>query len=114
MCLPRDYLDKYSAIEESIRKHGADSPVVIYQGKILDGWKTYCACLALKIECPKVVFDGPDPVMFLIERNLRPRAAEITDDQRVMAVVHMFDQEGRLPEDDSEDEALYLALAKAK
>ena len=48
--------EEFLALEDSIRAHGQEEPIVLYNGKILDGRNRYMACYSAGIE-PTVV-DG--------------------------------------------------------
>lgn len=45
-------LDDLIVLSDNIRSRGQDQPILIYQGKVLDGWHRYLACL----------LSGSDPV----------------------------------------------------
>lgn len=68
------------ALHESMRTRGYDplEPVVLYEGKVLDGWHRYSMARELGIEVTTVAFDGDDPAGWVIarhtgRRNLSPR-----------------------------------------
>lgn len=51
----------------------SDEPLVIYEGQILDGRHRYRASRQLGIEAPTRLFDGDDPVGYVISKNLHRR-----------------------------------------
>jgi len=77
--------EEFDALVADIRKNGQREPIVLYQGKILDGRNRYNACLVagvgLKIskhedDCP---FIG-DPAAYVISKNIHRR--HLTAEQR--------------------------------
>jgi hypothetical protein len=73
---------EFSALVEDIRKNGCLQPLVMYQGKILDGRNRWRACQKLGIKPKTVDYRGDDPVGFVLSLNLTRR--HLTDDQRAM------------------------------
>ena len=75
------YADLFPMIEgearasftENIRANGVLAPVVLLDGRILDGRNRYRAAQELGIECPTVEFAGTDPLAFVIAANLERR-----------------------------------------
>lgn len=73
------------ALEEfvdDIRRNGVLEPIVFLEGAILDGRNRYMAARKLGIEYPRVEFDGPDPLAFVLSKNLARR--HLTESQRAM------------------------------
>lgn len=73
---------EFDAFVEDIRKHGMRQPLVMYQGKILDGRNRWRACQALKIKPKLVPYKGDDPVGFVLSLNLSRR--HLNESQRAM------------------------------
>lgn len=67
---------------EDMKANGYDksAPIVLYEGKILDGRNRYAAANQLGIEPAFVEFEGGDPVLFAVRYNLNRR--HLTDGQR--------------------------------
>lgn len=70
---PRMSDEEYKALCEDIRRNGLRQPIIIFEGKILDGVNRNNACLELGIEPEIVQFEGNDPLAFVLSLNLRRR-----------------------------------------
>lgn len=68
------------ALLADIRTNGVLSPIVIHEGKILDGRHRYTLAQQLGVECPSIEFTGADPLAFVISANLARR--HLTTKQR--------------------------------
>jgi hypothetical protein len=73
--------EEWEAFVESIRKHGNLSPIMLYEGKIVDGWQRYRACVETGVlpAFREWHGDGGDLVEWFVGVNLvrqhRPRVA---------------------------------------
>jgi ParB-like chromosome segregation protein Spo0J len=65
--------DEFAALVEDIDKNGLLHPVVMFEGKILDGRNRYEACQKLGIAHREIQFKGDDPASFVASENLRRR-----------------------------------------
>jgi hypothetical protein len=70
--------DEFDALVADIKANGQREPIVLYQGKILDGRNRYRACLAagVGIKLSKHNDDCPyigDPVAYVISKNIHRR-----------------------------------------
>lgn len=74
--------DQFSALKDDIRDNGLRHPIVLYQNKILDGRHRYLACLRLGRQPVSVIYDGEDPLGFVISHNLSRR--HLDESQRAM------------------------------
>lgn len=74
--------DEWSAFVDSIRRNGQREPIVVYDGKILDGRNRYKACVEIGIE-PKLRTLGADenPWEFVWDENAHRR--HLAQGQRV-------------------------------
>jgi len=70
--------EEFDALVEDIRKNGQREPIVLYQGKVLDGRNRHNACLAAEVglkiskhedDCPYI----GDPAAYVISKNIRRR-----------------------------------------
>ncbi len=68
----------FDDLVEDIRQRGVIHPVVLHEGQILDGLHRWKACRQLGIECPTSIYDGSDPVGFVVSVNLRRRHLSTT------------------------------------
>ena len=73
---------QFDALVEDIRANGLQSPVILYEGKILDGRHRYKACVNLGIDADFEEFEGADPLSFVISHNLSRR--HLDESQRAM------------------------------
>lgn len=74
--------DDFNSLVADVRQHGVREPIVIFDGRILDGRNRWRAAQAVGVECPRVDFTGSDPVGFVISLNLRRR--HLDESQRAM------------------------------
>jgi ParB-like chromosome segregation protein Spo0J len=66
--------EQFRALVDDIDMNGVRSPILIYQGKIIDGWHRYKACLELNVKKMRMAdWDGEDPVAFVLSQNLHRR-----------------------------------------
>jgi len=71
-----------SDMVEDIKSNGLLHPIVLYEGKILDGRNRYRACQLAEVEPVTVTPEIEDPVSFVESCNLRRR--DLTTGQRAM------------------------------
>ena len=90
------------ALRESMRQRGYDplEPVVLYEGRVLDGWHRYSMARELGIEVKAVDYDGDDPAGWVIARHTGRR--HIAPGERAQCVVMCREwvPTGRPPDDD--------------
>lgn len=85
-----------------IQTNGLKDPVVIYEGKILDGRNRYLACRKAGLEPKTVEYKGKDPLGFVISKNLHRR--HLTPAQKSMIAANILAEKG--PKATSADRAL--------
>lgn len=83
--------DELEALTESIRQHGQRDPIVLHQGKILDGRNRYAACKLAGVKPKTVEFSALDtdhfsPTEYVMDKNLRRR--HMTISQRAVAAAN--------------------------
>lgn len=71
----------------SIKANGLRHPVVLFEGKILDGRNRYRACLAADVVPQVEQFSGDDPIAFVVDENLTRR--HLNESQRAMVAADM-------------------------
>ena len=72
-------------LAEDIREHGLHEAVVLYAGKVLDGWHRYQACQINGIAARTTEYPGEDPVAYVMSKNAHRR--HLTASQRAAVVV---------------------------
>lgn len=69
-------------LSNSIRDRGLIHPIILYEGKIIDGRNRHRACLMAGVEPRFAPFDGDNPWMRVWDWNAQRR--DLTDDQRYL------------------------------
>jgi N6-adenosine-specific RNA methylase IME4/ParB-like chromosome segregation protein Spo0J len=79
---------EFAALVESIRRNGVIEPIVLCEGKILDGRNRARACVAAGVEPAFITLDpDTDPLAFVIARNLHRR--HLNESQRAMVAAKL-------------------------
>ena len=71
---------EFDLFVQDIKANGLNNPIVLHDGKILDGRNRYLACKELGIVPETKTFNGGDPLAFVLSENLRRR--HLTTSQR--------------------------------
>ena len=79
--------EQFSALIESIRDNGLLSPIMLHEGKILDGRHRYKACINLSIEPSFEEYEGDDALGYVIALNLSRR--HLNESQRAMIAARL-------------------------
>lgn len=74
--------DQFNSLIDSIRDHGLLTPIMLHDGKILDGRHRYKACINLGIEPSFEEYEGEDALGYVIALNLSRR--HLDESQRAM------------------------------
>jgi hypothetical protein len=79
--------EDFSVLKTDIEKNGLITPIVTYEGQILDGRNRYKACKQLNIEPETIEYDGCDPLSYVISLNEARR--HLTISQRAMLAANV-------------------------
>jgi ParB-like chromosome segregation protein Spo0J len=74
--------DELAGLVDDIKANGLREPITLYEGLILDGRHRARACEILEIEPEARIFDGADPLAFVLSANLHRR--HLSTSQRAM------------------------------
>jgi N6-adenosine-specific RNA methylase IME4 len=74
--------DELGTLSGDIRDKGQQEPIVLYEGKILDGRNRYQACLSIGVDPSFTEYNGDDPAGYVVSLNLHRR--HLTESQRAM------------------------------
>ncbi len=78
------------ALRDSIEDIGIQNAVVLFEGKVIDGWHRYSAARELGVFCPMVELPADvDPRAFVLAQNRARR--HLTDSQVAFAVAAVYD-----------------------
>lgn len=80
--LPEMSSDDFSALVASIRENGQRVPIVMYEGKVLDGRHRVRACADLGIDPVCETYDGDNPASHVLALNVSRR--HLSPTQRAM------------------------------
>ena len=84
--------EEFDALCSSVKAHGQRIPIVLFEGKILDGRHRYRACLRAGIEPKTVVFEGKDAEAFVLDAYLHRRHLTSMQKALVGARMHLREQ----------------------
>lgn len=69
---------EYEALKQDIKERGQHVPIVLHEGRILDGRNRYHALCDLEIEPITEQYDGSDPIAYVVSTNLRRRHLSVS------------------------------------
>lgn len=79
----------FQALKDSVEDIGVQNPVVLFEGKVIDGWHRYCAARELGASCPTVELPADvDPRAFVLAQNRARRHLTASQVAFVVAAVH--------------------------
>lgn len=103
-----------AAFVKNVRDRGLQTPITLYEGKILDGRHRYEACCLAEAPPTFVDYVGDDPVGFVIAANLRRRHLTPSQLAMIAAKLETFKHGGdRESETFKQDARVHLARKKA-
>ena len=88
LMFPKMPQKSFKDLLDDIRQNGLLSPIVLYQGEILDGINRYKACTQAKIEPRFLEYEGNDPLGFVVSANIARR--HMSEAQRAMIAARVI------------------------
>lgn len=76
---------EFDALVADIKAYGLENPIVLYDGKILDGRNRFRACNEAEVVAKFTLFDGADPKLFVLRQNVLRR--NLTKSQKAVYAV---------------------------
>jgi ParB-like chromosome segregation protein Spo0J len=86
--LPDMGSEEFVALCDSIRSIGQRDPITLFEGQILDGRHRYRACGEVGVEPEYELYDGEEPHLFVLGRNVARR--HLTPSQTAMAAADVL------------------------
>ena len=86
--------EDFESLVEDIREHGLHEPIVMYEGKILDGRNRYLACIEAGVEPRFKDFTGPDALAYVISINIKRRHLDVSRRAMIAADLEGFEHGG--------------------
>lgn len=80
--------EAFNGLVTDIKENGQLNPIIMYEGKILDGKNRYAACQKLGIEPIVKEYTGNDPLAFVITSNAKRR--DLTPSVRAWIALEML------------------------
>ena len=74
--------EEFEKLVDDIKANGLLNPIVLYEGKILDGRNRYNACNSAGVEPNFIEYDGDSPREYVLSLNLTRR--HLTESQRAL------------------------------
>lgn len=100
--------DEIERLAASIKKSGLQTPIVMHEGKILDGRNRYLACQKAGVAYEYLDFEGKDSLTFVIDANLERR--HLNESQRASAAGRV----ANLPEGRPNNSANLQSISQAE
>lgn len=86
-CFPLLPDDEITALADDIQARGLQSPIVVFEDRILDGRNRYRACRMRGVVPETVAYNGDDPAGFVISMNIHRR--HLNTSQRAIAAANV-------------------------
>ena len=78
---------EFDELVEDVRVHGVREKICFYEEKILEGRNRDRAAAAAGVPCPTRLYEGDDPLAFVISMNLKRR--HLSESQRAMVAAKL-------------------------
>ncbi len=79
--------EEFAALVGDIKVNGLRSPIILCEGKILDGRNRYVACRQANVPVRTEDYQGSDPLGFVVSANLHRR--HVSESQRAMVAAKL-------------------------
>jgi ParB-like chromosome segregation protein Spo0J len=79
--------DEFTELVEDVRENGLLEPIVLFDGKILDGRNRYRACTDAGVEPRYTEYAGDEPATYVISKNIHRR--HLTKTQQSVILIDM-------------------------
>jgi DNA modification methylase len=79
--------DEYERLKDDIAINGQLEPIVLYEGKVLDGRNRYKALCDIGLKTDFEEYQGDQPLSYVISKNLHRR--HLTSSQKAMAAIEI-------------------------
>lgn len=90
----------FDGFKADIQEQGQLEPIILLEGKILDGRNRYRVCLELGVTPITKDYDGGDPLAYVVALNLRRR--HLTTAQRALIAVELAKEDPQVDGDAAE------------
>lgn len=104
-CWPTISDELMQELVEDIAARGVLEPIVLHEGKILDGLHRYSAAMQAGVECPSVEYDGTSPADFVISKNHHRRHISRLERATAIRAVRELERGERLTHREAAEEA---------
>jgi hypothetical protein len=98
--------EEIDELAEDIKLNGLNFLIVLYEGKILDGWNRYLACERAGVEPEFTEYDSDKPLQFSLSMNLHRRHLTISQRAAIAADVANLEHGGQGGHVNASNEAL--------
>ena len=98
-------------LRNSLRTHGQQNPIVLLEGKVIDGWGRYTQQTGLNQDLLVADYIGDDPVVFVYAQNYCRR--DLTERQRLMSTARLANLKQGKPKAGAKQVNLSLSLEEA-
>lgn len=92
--------EDFAGLVEDVREHGVREAITVHDDKVLDGWHRYRAAVKVGIQPPVDLYEGSDPVGFVISQNAHRRHLTATQKAAIVAQARAWAPAGFRPDRD--------------